>query len=54
MLVYQQVPAKVPAGTDAPGCSGAQEDTCARGSASAATGGPQQAIFRAIQASSSR
>lgn len=54
MIVYQQVPAKVPAGTDAAGCSGAQEDTCTRGSASAATGCSQQAIFRLIQASSSR
>lgn len=54
MLVYQQVPAKVPAGTDAAGCSGAQEETRAQGSASAAMGCSQQAIFRLIQASSSR
>lgn len=54
MLVYQQVPAKVPAGTDAAGCSGAQEATRARGSASAAMGCSQQSIFRLIQASSSR
>lgn len=49
MLVYQQVPATVPAGTDAVGRSRAQEDTCARGSACAATGGSQRAIFRLIQ-----
>lgn len=54
MLVYQQVPAKVPAGTDATGCSRAQEDTCAQGSALAATGCSQQAIFRLIRAYSSR
>lgn len=33
MLVYQQVPATVPAGTDAVGRSRAQEDTCAQGGA---------------------